>query len=499
MGFLSRCSALLCAFLLSAEFASADKKLLARLKELIENDDAVTILQEKDTLSSVINMGFTPATSDCEATALTYAVIKHANKALAALLEVPRIEPTKHYIQADNVNKKYPRMFLLHAAALATSSVSDTNPNVHFAKKALCDTGIFKPDQETWDVLKTIPDLDPSQLAQSFEDKAVVLRYAHCSPLHYAAMTSDGSIAVTNLLGMKDVDVNNPECVDGSRKDRYTPVQLATLADNAKAVAAFLKLNDRVLDAFNENEESMLHTAVQMGYPSAVQAIVSTPKGSALASKPDRVGYSPLHVAAIQAYYQKDNPSYAEIVKILLPHMNRETVNAKTTDGYLHHVVSSKLIGPGKTALMIMAIGNRSDLVEVLINEGKDKVDPNAADGDSGFTPLHMAAQFNHANVAKLLLTHPEIDAMARTTAAKRPALVTACKAGAVDTVKVLLADPRTDSKAVDTNGYSGRDWATGWIWGNEKIIALFDEHEGVVKKEGKAEEKKEEEKKEEL
>jgi len=78
----------------------------------------------------------------------------------------------------------------------------------------------------------------------------------------------------------------------------------------------------------------------------------------------------------------------------------------------------------------------------------KNEIEPNQVDS-SGKTPLHIACQRRHENIAKLLLTYPNIN-INLTDDSKATPLRHACRAGMVSIVRRLLTKPNIDINQAD-------------------------------------------------
>ena len=120
-------------------------------------------------------------------------------------------------------------------------------------------------------------------------------------------------------------------------------------------------------------DDSPLFEAVKKGDKTEIEALLT--KGADINGK-DENGRTPLHMAVLRG--SKD------VVQLLLA--NGANVNAKNTFGF--------------TALHL--VGPHHDVAQLLLTKGADV---NAkAEGASGMTPLHMAAQMGAKEVAGLLL-----------------------------------------------------------------------------------------------
>lgn len=446
-----------------------------RLKILIENNDGDAILAEKDTFSHVIQKPFWPV-NDCKASPLLYAITQHSNEALKALLQVPGVDPAGSTMQGDYVNGKYPILSLLHVAALATSKVNTTMGLTDYGPlvlKCLCNPKKFEHNQGAWDIILAIPNLDPNVWTKSITPAAHLHRFANCTPLHMAALSSDGEVAVRALLSMDGIDVNQGECND-LKANTFTATQLATLTGNRPAVEAFLELNPSVVEGISAQGETILHAAAMMAQPVSMAAILKAATGQALADIADSHGWTALHVACVQAYYYPEDHRFLDVAKVLLPYMSAVGANSRTSDVFMHVPQQKSSLSMGKTPLSIAIIANDSVLVNILLNHEGSQVDPNTPDQESSFTPLHIASYYNYPEIVSLLLQHPKIEVSTRTLVGKRTALHTACKSGSVETVETLMNDARVDKEALDGSGYKALDWAHGWVYGNEKIQKIF-------------------------
>jgi len=71
-----------------------------------------------------------------------------------------------------------------------------------------------------------------------------------------------------------------------------------------------------------------------------------------------------------------------------------------------------------------------------------------------GWTPLLVAAENNHVEVTKLLLSHPQMEVNGQNDRGATAVFI-ACSVGALAAVKVLLKDARVDVTLPDNDGWS--------------------------------------------
>jgi ankyrin repeat protein len=122
----------------------------------------------------------------------------------------------------------------------------------------------------------------------------------------------------------------------------------------------------------------------------------------------------------------------------------------------------------GWTALHNGAMNGNTGIVADLIIGGADA---NARENFHGTTPLHWAAASGNAEVVKLLLAHGADPNVKETFTGATPLMWAAASGRSpISVIKVLL-DHGADRNAVDVNGRSALDWASGHRTSQELVI----------------------------
>ena len=88
------------------------------------------------------------------------------------------------------------------------------------------------------------------------------------------------------------------------------------------------------------------------------------------------------------------------------------------------------------------------------------------------WTPLHIASSYDHVELVKLLLAHPDINFNVKNKFGKTPFSL-CCWQGKVSVVKLLLKDPRVDVTMDDNSGCTPLWWAT-WDGRHEVVEWLI-------------------------
>ena len=162
---------------------------------------------------------------------------------------------------------------------------------------------------------------------------------------------------------------------DPVRRDRsgQTPLDLALAYKNANVVSALLKLGSRISESQAAAEEAM-ETAVLKGQIEIVRTLLD---GGFDVNKPTANGTTYLHDAAL-----KNQKKVAELLIRCGARLN--AVNQT-----------------GGTPLHDAALGGSVDVINLLLDHGANI---NAMDGESGATPLMLAASLDRSSAVAALL-----------------------------------------------------------------------------------------------
>lgn len=216
-------------------------------------------------------------------------------------------------------------------------------------------------------------------------------------------------------------------------------------------VTSFLELPGTDVNAADGNGETLLHEAARAGAVDTVRELLRRP-GIDIDAKSGG-GTNPLHVAAVAGH--------DDVVALLLAHGgvnvdNRNNSSRWTvlmdTIGAGHVAIALRLIALqrldasarddfGVTALHAAAQRGQTDVVAALA--ARPDVDINAKE-HMGRTPLSVAAFQGHTAVVDVLLGRADL-AVNLVDRDRQTALWWAAAGQRLDTVRRLLADPRTD------------------------------------------------------
>jgi cytohesin len=173
---------------------------------------------------------------------------------------------------------------------------------------------------------------------------------------------------------------------------------------------AMLKKNPALANAKDEDGETPLHIAAQMGDVELVELLLENTKD---VNTPDESGATPLHLAA--------GSGQKEVAELLLA--KKADVNARDNGDQtpLHFAVapdpsqffSDPTLG---TAGGAVDISSRLEVVKLLLD---NKADVNARDG-GGKTPLHIAVASGSVEMVQLLLDN-KADVNAKDTDGRTP------------------------------------------------------------------------------
>ncbi len=159
----------------------------------------------------------------------------------------------------------------------------------------------------------------------------------------------------------------------------------------------------------------------------------------------DRLGVSPLGYAV--RMIDGDN-----IVRTLVMH---ESCDLNIKDPVI-----------GKTALMVAAEENKSEIAKILLLS--KKIDPNLKSDVGNYTALMMAVMYKSLDVIKILLDDPRVDVNI-TEVTDFPPLMSAVQDNELEIVKIFLENKRVDINAVDKEGVTALMSAT--IFQHKEII----------------------------
>lgn len=183
-----------------------------------------------------------------------------------------------------------------------------------------------------------------------------------------------GGIAAVGAKGpAKGLDQVGIGADSGSK---YAEIHLAVTRGNIDKLTVLLA--DGVdVDLRTEEGFTTLHIAVARSQPNIVRLLLEAGADVSIGDK--MAEHTPLHLACVAGNVQ--------VVQLLLEYAaNPEQVD-KAGFYPFHHAVAHK----------------NKDVVEFLLEQG---FDPNIASHKDGVTALHMAAEFNHLEIMKLLLGH---------------------------------------------------------------------------------------------
>jgi ankyrin len=164
--------------------------------------------------------------------------------------------------------------------------------------------------------------------------------------------------------------------VDAESPSKYAEIHLAVTRGNVGKLQDLLVAGVDV-DLRTEEGFTTLHIAVARSQPEIVQLLLEAGADVSIGDK--MAEHTPLHLACVAGNVR--------VVQLLLEYAaNTEQVD-KAGFYPFHHAVAHK---------------NR-EVAEHLLMSG---FDPNIASQKDGVTALHMAAEFNHLDIMRLLLAH---------------------------------------------------------------------------------------------
>ncbi|KAL1254989.1 hypothetical protein QQF64_013050, partial [Cirrhinus molitorella] len=277
------------------------------------------------------------------------------------------------------------------------------------------------------------------------------------TPLHLAAISGQLDVC-SSLLNLK-ADITATD-IRGQ-----TPLHLAAENDHSEVVKLFLRHRPVLATLANMEGATCTHIAAAKGSVAVIKELLLFNRGAVTLNNKAN-GWCPLHLAAAGGH--------TEVVKVLLEagaSVTEEDAEGMTAihlaakNGHTHILevlkgsVSLKIQSSktGLTALHVAACFGQVDFVREILTKvpatirsefptnsgsssGKDDVKRQQPLAESGYTPLHLAAQSGHENVVRLLLNSPGVQADAETNIQGSSPLHLAAQSGHTAVVGLLLS-----------------------------------------------------------
>ncbi|CAM9425723.1 unnamed protein product [Lampetra fluviatilis] len=289
------------------------------------------------------------------------------------------------------------------------------------------------------------------------------------TPLHLAAL--NGQLNVCNSLLRMNADINATD-IHGQ-----TPLHLAAENDHSEVVKLFLKQRPELVTSANASGSTCAHIAAGKGSVAVVKELLKFNRGGVTSARNKTNDSTPLHLAAAGGY--------AEVVKVLLAagaaasEENSEgmaTLHLAAKNGHVNVLeavkdnVSFKATSTktGMTALHVAAHFGQIDIVREMLTKvpatvqsqpPKVSLDASSSSSskehlhESGFTPLHLAAESGHEGLVRLLLNYPGVLADAQTNLQGATPLHLAAQSGHTAVVGLLLSKSASQLHVRDKSG----------------------------------------------
>ncbi|XP_016365820.1 serine/threonine-protein phosphatase 6 regulatory ankyrin repeat subunit C-like [Sinocyclocheilus rhinocerous] len=295
-------------------------------------------------------------------------------------------------------------------------------------------------------------------LVETHQASVDVLSLRKQTPLHLAAISGQLDVC-SSLLNLK-ADITATD-IRGQ-----TPLHLAAENDHSEVVKLFLRQRPELAMLANMEGATCTHMAAAKGSVAVIKELLLFNQGGPVTLNNKANGLCPLHLAAAGGH--------TEVVKVLLDagaSVTEEDAEGMTAihlaakNGHTHILevlkgsVSLKIQSSktGLTALHVAACFGQVDFVREILTKvpatirsefptnsssssGKDDVKRQQPLAESGYTPLHLAAQSGHENVVRLLLNSPGVQADAETNIQGSSPLHLAAQSGHTAVVGLLIS-----------------------------------------------------------
>ncbi|XP_036423490.1 transient receptor potential cation channel, subfamily N, member 1 [Colossoma macropomum] len=276
------------------------------------------------------------------------------------------------------------------------------------------------------------------------------------TPLHLAAISGQLDVC-SSLLNLR-ADLTAAD-IHGQ-----TPLHLAAENDHSEVVKLFLKHRPELATLANVEGATCTHIAAAKGSVAVIRELLKFSQGGLTTLHNKANGSCPLHLAAAGGH--------TEVVKVLLEAgasaaeedlEGMTAVHLAARSGHTHILevlkasISLKIISSktGLTALHVAACFGQVDFVREILTKvpaairselptgsssSRDSTRKHQLSTESGYTPLHLAAQSGHENVVRLLLNSSGVQADAETDSEGLTPLHLAAQSGHTAVVGLLLS-----------------------------------------------------------
>ncbi|XP_076865963.1 transient receptor potential cation channel, subfamily N, member 1 [Brachyhypopomus gauderio] len=294
-------------------------------------------------------------------------------------------------------------------------------------------------------------------LVEAHQASVDALSLSKQTPLHLAAVSGQLDVC-SSLLNLR-ADVTAAD-IHGQ-----TPLHLAAESDHSEVVRLFLKHRPDLATLASVGGATCTHIAAAKGSVAVTRELLRFSQGGAATLHSKANGSCPLHLAAagghtevtkvlldaggsateedsegMTAIHLAARYGHTQILEVLKANVSLKITSSKTGLTALHVAACFGQVNFVREILTKVPAAIRSELPVGSGAGSRENARRQPRPPESGFTPLHLAAQSGHENVVRLLLNSPGVQADAETDSEGVTPLHLAAQCGHAAVVGLLLS-----------------------------------------------------------